>query len=193
MNPIENIILGAAAITFVSACSSAAPDTVGSQTQPLASAMPAVLSQTGPTTPATAALAVLIVGDAGAQNASAPQLGLGDSNEVATLRGIALGVSSGAGVPSPQTMQAVAASDHQTAEFILCGAIVNDHAPVYVIKMTGGPFTATHHPPRGAAPQGSVLTVTVDAATHRVTDVGYVNVEPDLTQIGSLTVDLSAQ
>jgi hypothetical protein len=58
--------------------------------------------------------------------------------------------------------------------------------------MKGGPFTATHHPPGIAAPQGNVLRVTVDAATHRVTDVALVNAEPDLTQIGSHTVDLSA-
>jgi len=111
---------------------------------------------------------------------------------MANLRGIGLRVSSAAGVSSPTTMRAAAASDHQAAQTILSGAIINDHAPVYVIKMTGGPFTATQHPPGAPAPQGNVLTVTVDAATYRVTDIGYVTVEPDLSQIGALAVDLSA-
>jgi hypothetical protein len=88
-------------------------------------------------------------------------------------------------------MHAVAASDHQASEAILSGAIIHDHAPVYVITMTGGPFTATHHPPGVATPQGNALRVTVDAATHRVTDVAIVGSEPDLSQIGSRTVDLS--
>jgi hypothetical protein len=80
-------------------------------------------------------------------------------------------------------MEAVAA-DHQAAQTVLSGANVNDHAPVVVIKMTGGPFTATHHPPGVAAPQGNVLTLTVEAATYRITDIGYADVEPDLSQIG---------
>jgi hypothetical protein len=115
---------------------------------------------------------------------------LGDPNELATLRGIALAAASTAGVSSPTAIYAVAASDHQAAEFILSGAIVYDHAPVYVIKVTGGPFTALQHPPGQPAHQSSVLTVTIDATTHRITDVGFVNAEPDLSQIGSVTAQL---
>jgi hypothetical protein len=111
---------------------------------------------------------------------------------MATLRRIALGVSSRAGVPSPAAIQAVAASDRQTAASILSGAIIPDHAPVYVLKVKGGSFTPPRHAPGGAAPQHAFLTVTVDAATKRLTDVGYVDVEPDLTQIGSSVVDLTA-
>jgi hypothetical protein len=88
-------------------------------------------------------------------------------------------------------MHAVA-GDHKTAEAVLSGAIVDDQASVYVIKMAGGPFTAVQHPPGQPAPTGQFLTVTVDAATHRITDIGYANVEPDLSKIGSFTVDLSA-
>ena len=117
---------------------------------------------------------------------------LRDPAELAKLRGIALASSSQMGVPSPRTMHAVAASDHQAAELVLSGAVINDHAPVYVIKMTGGPFTATFHPRQAAAPQGKFLTVTVDATTHRVTDVGFVDEEPDLSRIGPEAVDLAA-
>jgi hypothetical protein len=48
-----------------------------------------------------------------------------------------------------------------------------------------------YHPREAPAPQGNVLTVTVDAATHRVTDVGFIDVEPDLSRIGQLAVDLA--
>jgi hypothetical protein len=111
---------------------------------------------------------------------------------MATLRGIALGISSKAGVSSPAAIQAVAASDRQTAEYILSGAIMQDRAPVYVLKVKGGPFTSRRHPPGVAAPKHAFLTITVDAATKRLTDIGYVDVEPDLTQIGSSVVDLTA-
>ena len=130
--------------------------------------------------------------DAATQSVSPAPLDLESPNERARLRSIALGVSARGGVPPPKKMHAAAATDHQAAESILSGAIINDHAPVYVIVVTGGPFTPTHHPP-GVTPQpASVLRVTVDAATHRVTDVGYTDVEPDLSQIGPLTVDLSS-
>jgi hypothetical protein len=74
---------------------------------------------------------------------------------------------------------------------ILSGAEIDDQAPVYVITLTGGPFTATRHPPGVAAPNGNVLTLTVDAATHRITDVGYVDTEPELNQLGPARVDLA--
>ncbi len=195
MNHFKRCILSAGAMAVISGCSGSdrtAPETLASQTQPLATAgvplIPATLSDAG--------IPVRTVGvsaspqpAAGVQNAA--PVAVGDPGVMANLRGIALRVSSAAGVSSPTTMRAVAASDHQAAQTILSGAIINDHAPVYVIKMTGGPFTATQHPPGAPAPQGNVLTVTVDAATYRVTDIGYVTAEPDLSQIGALTVDLS--
>ncbi|HEX3852660.1 MAG TPA: hypothetical protein VHW01_16945 [Polyangiaceae bacterium] len=109
---------------------------------------------------------------------------------LAELRALALHASSVAGVSSPKTMDAVAVSDHQAAETVLSGALVNDHAPVYVIKLTGGRFTALRHPPGVLAAQGNVLTITVDAATHLVTDVCYVDVEPDLSQVGPTKISL---
>jgi hypothetical protein len=135
---------------------------------------------------------VLTVSDAGVPTANTALLATRDPNEMATLRGIALGVSSTAGVSSPTTIQAVAASDRQTAASILSGATIQDRSPVYVIKVKGGPFTSPRHPPGVTAPQHAFLTVTVDAATKRLTDIGYVDVEPDLTQIGSSVVDLAA-
>jgi hypothetical protein len=61
--------------------------------------------------------------------------------------------SSANGVPSPKTMIAVYSPDHQAAEKIISGDIVNDHAPVYVIEVTGGPFADTNASvPPGAPP-----------------------------------------
>jgi hypothetical protein len=117
---------------------------------------------------------------------------LGDPNVLAKLRDVALQASARAGVAQPTKMHAVVASDHQAAESVLSGSLINDHSPVYVIRVTGGRFVALRHPPGVAAPQGSVLTITVDATTFRVTDIGLVEVEPDLSRIGPTTVDLGA-
>lgn len=48
--------------------------------------------------------------------------------------------------------------------------------------------------PDGASiPEGSVLTVILDAATYEVTTVSISNVEPDLSKVASATVDWSAE
>jgi hypothetical protein len=117
--------------------------------------------------------------------------GLADSNERATLRSVALSASSAAGVSTPTRILATAAADHQAAQFAVSGSIVNDHAPVYVMQLEGGPFTARRHAPHAAPPQAQYLLVTVDAATHRITDVGYVNTKQDLTAIGTSATDIT--
>ena len=106
----------------------------------------------------------------------------------AKLRALAL---QAAGASTPQTMIATASADHQAAEKVISGAIVNDHGPVYVIAITGGPFTARSSPSGVSAPQGDVLTLTVDARTFQVTDTGITNDAPDLSLIGSVVVDLA--
>ena len=113
----------------------------------------------------------------------------------AKLRAVALQASSANGVASPQRILAVASPDHQAAEKVVSGDIVNDHTPVYVIEMTGGPFTANFaSPPPGATvPQGNVLTLTVDTQTYRLMDIGVQPVAPNLTQIGPDVVDLTKQ
>jgi hypothetical protein len=107
---------------------------------------------------------------------------------------LALGTehAAAAGAPITATMLAVAASDHQAAETVISGALINDHVPVYVVQMTGGPYTATHHRDGTPAPHGDVLTVTLDAADYRVTDVGYDVVAPDVSLIDTDVVDLLA-
>jgi hypothetical protein len=114
---------------------------------------------------------------------------------VAKLRDMGLQASSRAGVPVPKTMVAVAASDEEAAEMALGGGSVPSHEPVYVTVVTGGTFTfADASGPRGApAPQGTVLTSTVEQATFRVAEVGLTNKKPDLDKIGSVQVDLLAQ
>jgi hypothetical protein len=178
MNRFSQSILSAAAMAVLAACSGA------DRPEPTA-----LNSQTSPVEPSKAPVAV---STSPVMEASAAEAALADVNEVARLRSIALAVSSVRGVASPKTMHVVTAADHQAAATILSGAIINDHSPVYVVKMTGGPFTATSHPPGAPAPQGNVLTVTIDATTHRVTDVGYHAEEPDLSQMGAHTVDMSA-
>jgi hypothetical protein len=196
---LELCIVGAAAMALISGCSSperSTPQALASQTQALVptniALIPATLSAAGTPMSTHTAGVMPVSTPSAAGNAQSAQIALGGPSEIAKLRGIALGVSSGAGVSSPKTMHVVAASERQAAQTILSGAIIHDHAPVYVIKMTGGPFTAKQHPPGIPAPQGEFLTLTVDAATHHVTDVGYVDVEPDLSKIGSLAVDLLA-
>jgi hypothetical protein len=116
------------------------------------------------------------------------QASLKDPSVIAMLRALALQ----AAAPSiPQAMTATASPDHQVAEKVISGSIVNDHAPVYVIEITGGPYTAESSPPGVPATQGNVLILTVDAQTFRVTDVGIANDAPDLTQISSVVVDLA--
>lgn len=114
-----------------------------------------------------------------------------DPTVKAELRGRALEIASAAGVTLPKTIIAVAIADHQEAETVLSGAVINDHAPVHVITLTGGPFTSVRHPVGAPAPQGNVLTLTFDAASRRLTDVGFVETAPDLSGIGSRPVDLT--
>lgn len=119
--------------------------------------------------------------------------GLADPTVRAKLRTLALQASSANGVPSPKTMIAVYSPDHQAAEEILSGDIVNDHVPVYVVEVTGGPFTcnACSYPPGASAPQGNALTITVNAQTFQVTDFGISPNVPDLTQISPDVVNLA--
>jgi len=129
----------------------------------------------------------------GTQTSTQPVTGgaLSDPHVVTKLHDMALQASSSSGAPSPTKMYAVAVSDHQVAETALGGGTIYDHAPVFVIVVTGGTFTAGHAPYGVSPPEGHVLTLTVDAATYDVTDVGIGNVEPDLSEVASARVDLS--
>jgi len=119
--------------------------------------------------------------------------GLADPNVRAKLRTLALQASSANGVPSPTTLMAVYSPDHQAAEEIISGDIVNDHVPVYVIEVTGGPFTcnACSTPAGASPPQGDALTLTVNAQTFQVTDFGITPNPPDLTKISPDVVNLA--
>src|SRR3954462_809258 len=61
-----------------------------------------------------------------------------DDTVRANLHQVALGFAKRSGVESPASMIAVGAADHQAVEAIVSGAILDDHAPVYVVQMTGG-------------------------------------------------------
>jgi len=172
MNNCNGLLLAASLI--LSACSAPVQETT-----PTTSARPA------PTSPALAVLVPSSASDAGTPS-------MADPNLVSQLRSLGNLISASHGIPSPSTMHAVAVADHQLAETFISGAVINDHAPVYVVRMTGGPFTAPNHPPNAPAPQGNVLTVTFNATTMRVTDIGIDPEAPDLTPIGQVT-DLLAQ
>jgi hypothetical protein len=116
----------------------------------------------------------------------------GDPAVVAELREIAQQAATDSATP-PSRMYAVAVSDHQVAELAAGGGTIYDHAPVFVIVITGGTFTARGAPLGVAPPEGSVLTLTIIAATYEIADVGIVNVEPDLSKVASDRVDLSTQ
>lgn len=90
-------------------------------------------------------------------------------------------------------MVAVYSPDHQAAEAIVSGDVVNDHVPVYVIEVTGGPFTcsACSYPAGASPPQGNALTLTVNAQTFQVTDFGITPNPPDLTKISRDIVNLA--
>jgi hypothetical protein len=117
---------------------------------------------------------------------------LRDAAVAKEIRDLALNEALRAGVASPRTMRAVAASDHQEAENVVSGAVIADHDPVVVVQMEGGPFVSGSHPRNSAPPQGDVLTITLDLATRRVTDIGYDAAPADLHRIDAEVVDLMA-
>ena len=125
-------------------------------------------------------------------NTLAPeQATLGDPSVRASLRNLALQWASASGVSSPR-IHAVASPDRQVAEQALSGDLIPNHEAVYVVVITGGTFMGGHHPAEVPAPlQGSVLILTVDAATYAVTGGRIDNTEPDLSKISPAVVDLS--
>lgn len=114
-----------------------------------------------------------------------------DDPDVRTkLRALGLQSSSISGVPSPKTMTAVWSADHQVAEQIVSGDIINDHVPVYVIEMTGGTFTSIEGGPNGEPPHGTVLTLTINAQTFEGTDASITDNAVDLRAIDAHVVNL---
>src|SRR5580698_2581238 len=138
-------------------------------------------------------LALAVTSACGSNDPGATQGSLADPSVTAKLRALALQASSANGVPSPKTMIAVYSPDDQAAQEIISGDIVNDYVPVYVIEMTGGPFTCSgcSGPPGASPPQGNALTITVNARTFQVTDFGITPNVPDLTKISPDVVNLA--
>jgi hypothetical protein len=118
---------------------------------------------------------------------------LADATVVGKLRELGLQLASIAGVSAPPRMRLIAAPDRQEVETISSQALIEDHASVFVIVMTGGRFIAIDHPPDVPAPEGSVLIATVDAASYDVTDVSIVNVEPDFAKVTLASLDVSTR
>jgi hypothetical protein len=191
MSRFENV-LGVALVIAMAGCIS--PNASSSEREDLATGVTTEDLRVGaptPRPPQTTPAAELTPAPATSIDARAAKAALKDANVRGRLHGLAIAAAAHAGVAKPGKMQVVVASDHQTAATLVSGAIVNDHAPVYVINISGGPFTAAHHPPGVDAPQGDVLTVTVDAASKRITDIGIVDTAPDLSQLDPELVDLT--
>lgn len=188
---IEQCISSVMAVAIMTACGSSVPagsdesKTLNLQGTSTASPPP----PSGP--PPFGRIGELVPVEAATISADEAIAALADRKVQSSLLDLALRVSADAGVLQPGKVIAVAAADHQVAETLVSGAIINDHAPVYVLKITGGRFTARHHPSDAPAPQGEVLTITVDAATLRVTDLGIDDVDLDLNALGH-AVDLSS-
>ena len=197
-NRIALCVVGAALSTGLFGCSSAsspepsASEPSPSNSEPSAANPEPSLSQKSGLSAASSHSANIAAATPLARVAGRTFVGLDDADEAARVRGVVLPIARAAGVLSPAKVHAVVATDHQAAEFALSGALVTDHDPVYVVKMTGGPFTALQHPKGVDSPKGNVMTITLDAVTHRVTDVGYVDEEPDLAKIDSHVVDIGA-
>jgi hypothetical protein len=138
-------------------------------------------------------LTLAATGACGPSDSGATQGDLADASVTAKLRALALQASSANGVPAPKTMIAVYSPDDEAVQEIISGDIVNDHLPVYVIEVTGGPFTCNSCsvPPGASPPQGDALTITVNAQTFQVTDFGITPNVPDLTKISPDVVNLA--
>lgn len=93
------------------------------------------------------------------------------------------------GDTSPTSIEHVE-GPRQSTVFALSGDEVSTNPDVYAIVMRGN-FVAHNVPlPWGVgAPNGSVLTLVIDATTGQLTDFGLENQAPDLASLGPVTVD----
>jgi hypothetical protein len=74
----------------------------------------------------------------------------------------------------PATRVHVVRSTRATANKIATGAVVNDDRPVWVLLITGGPFTCPHSGPSNASlPPASDQIIFLDASTFEPTDGGF--------------------
>lgn len=105
----------------------------------------------------------------------------------AQVRQIASEFAGGMGDPNPTSIEYVE-STRQQAVSALSGDKVDTNPDVYAIVMTGD-FVASTAPTDGPPPTGSVLTMVINANTGALTDFGVQNQVPDLTSLGSVTVD----
>jgi hypothetical protein len=73
----------------------------------------------------------------------------------------------------------------QDAQSIQGGDKVDTNGPAYLVVMHGH-FVYKNARGFGPPPTGSVLTVTIDAATGQSTDLGIGNAAPDLARLGAV-------
>lgn len=106
------------------------------------------------------------------------------SSELTAIQGIALGAATSDGDPNPTNVVLVPTLRSQ-AELIDAGTPTNSDQAVYFVVMHGT-FTAAGvpAPPGAAAPTGTVITLTIDAATNRVLDFGIEDSPPNVDRMG---------
>lgn len=107
---------------------------------------------------------------------------------------VAQAAAAQAGDPSPSSIEQSALTTRAEANSVASGEIVPGTNGSYLIAERGQ-FKATNAPiPSGAPiPQGSVLTLVVDATTGEVTDSGISDNYPDMSSLGGVTDLVAAQ
>jgi len=105
---------------------------------------------------------------------------------------IATSVATSLGDPTPATAVSILTTS-QAAVSAASGGIVDSDQPVYLAVLTGS-FVDNHAyvPPESDAPTGSVVTITVDAATQEILDLSVGDHQVDLSSLGApATLDLT--
>lgn len=121
----------------------------------------------------------------GKVKAATVSTGLSESQIVS----IADGYAASYGDSSPGSIEHVEAP-RQAAVLAASGDVVSDNREVILIVERGSFVGAGVPRPSGAAaPQGSVLTLAIDAQTGELTDLGIQSNVPDLASLGPVTVD----
>lgn len=120
---------------------------------------------------------------------SSPASAAGAALTAAQVTQIAEGFATAMNDSFPTTIEHVASTRHQ-AVFALSADDVPGPGSVYAIVMRGQFIDENApRPPEASAPTGPVLTMVIDAGTGELTDFGIGNQVPDLSGLGTVTVD----
>lgn len=119
----------------------------------------------------------------------------------ADLATLAQQAAAASGDATPSLIQHVAATRQLATDVGQGGDVVNSSTPSYLVVVQGSftmqvpvpPLPPTIPKPAPRTVTYSVMTLVVDAATGQITDNGFANAYPNLTSIGPVTTDKTAQ